>query len=119
MSDSFLGDLWLPIVLTKKGPIYGEVIGEGEIPNSYEQPIDFSNHGSDGYDDQIRQSLYYLGYQLLESINAIPSVYLLQFRMLEQEIFFDRLWPFPATPAIASVESQQPDLFACLALFIR
>lgn len=81
--------------------------------HSYEQPIDFSEHGSDGYDDQIRQSLYYLGYQLLESINAIPSVYLLQFRMLEQEIFFDRLWPFPATPAIASVESQQPDLFTC------
>ena len=46
--DLCLGDLWLPIVLTAKGPIYGEVIGEGEIPNFYQQPIDLS--------DQTRQS---------------------------------------------------------------
>jgi hypothetical protein len=105
IADSCLGDLWLPIVLTAKGPIYGEVIGEGEIPNFYQQPIDF--------DDRIRQSLYNLAYQLLDSINATPSVYLLQFRMLEKEIIFDRLWPFPASPAIASIPSQKPDLFAC------
>lgn len=103
--DSLLGDLWLPIVLTTKGAIYGEVIGEGLMLNCYEQPIDFS--------DEIRQSLYNLGYQLLESINATPSIYLLQFKMLGKEIIFDRLWPFPANPAIASLESQQPDLFAC------
>lgn len=103
--DSCLGDLWLPIVLTKKGPIYAEVIGEGEIPNSYEQPIDFG--------DRTRQSLYNLGYQLLESINATPAVYLLQFSMLEKEIIFDRLWPFPASPAIASIRCQKPNLFTC------
>lgn len=102
---NFLGDLWLPMVLTEKGVMYGEVIGEGEIPNSYEQPIDFS--------DKIRQALYSLGYQLLESIKATPAVYLLQFKIFENDIIFDRLWPFPATPAIASIDNQHPDLFAC------
>jgi hypothetical protein len=33
--------------------------------------------------------------------------------MLETEVIFDRLWPFPASPAIASIQTQQPDLFAC------
>ena len=105
IGDSGLGNLWLPIVLTTKGPLYAEIIGEGEIPNFYRQPVDLS--------DQFRQSLYNLAYQLLESINAIPSVYLLQFRILEQEIIFDRLWPFPASPAIASIPSQTPNLFTC------
>ena len=54
-----------------------------------------------------------MAYQLLESINAIPSVYLLQFRILEKKINFDRLWPFPASPAIASIQSQVPNLFNC------
>jgi hypothetical protein len=103
--NSWLGDLWLPIILTAKGPVYAEVIGEGEIPNSYQQPIDFPDH--------LRQSLYHLAYSLLESINAIPAVYLLQFKMLKEDIVFDRLWPFPATPAIASIHRQNPDLFAC------
>ncbi len=103
--NSWLGDLWLPVVLTAKGILYGEVIGEGEIPNSYQQPINFKEH--------IRQSLYKLAAQLLESINATPAVYLLQFRILGEVIVFDRLWPFPASPAIASIKLQQPDLFAC------
>lgn len=103
--NSWLGNLWLPIILTSKGPVYAEVIGEGEIPNSYQQPVDFS--------DSVRQSLYHLAYSLLESINPIPAVYLLQFKMLKKDIVFDRLWPFPATPAIASIDRQNPDLFAC------
>lgn len=104
--QNHLGDRWLPIIYTAKGPLYGEVIGEGEMPNSYYQPLDL--------DDAQRQSLYNLGYQLLDSINATPSVYLLQFAFsTEQEIMFDRLWPFPAAPAIASISVQQPDLFTC------
>jgi len=99
------GDLWLPIIMTKKGPLYGEVIGEGEMPNSYQQPVDLS--------DQKRQSLYQLGYKLLEHLDAPPAVYLLQFAFLKDQIVFDRLWPFPAAPAIASVGIQQPDLFSC------
>jgi hypothetical protein len=105
IGDSWLGDLWLPVVLTAKGPLYGEVIGEGEIPNCYQQPVDLT--------DDLRQPLYHLAYQLLESLEAPPAVYLLQFRLLNKEIVFDRLWPFPAAPAIASLHTQKPDLFTC------
>jgi hypothetical protein len=104
IKDSCLGDLWLPVVLTKKGSCYGEVIGEGAIPNSYEQPIALG--------DESRQSLYHLADQLLKSLSAKPSVYLLQFRLLKGEIVFDRLWPFPAAPALASLGHQKLDLFA-------
>ena len=37
----------------------------------------------------------------------------LQNLLPDKEILFDRLWPFPAAPAIASLSRQQPDLFAC------
>ncbi len=104
-NHSCLGDVWLPIVLTAKGPIYGELIGEGAMPNSYMQPINIS--------DRQRQPLYHLGYQLLKSINAIPSVYLLQCCLQKNKLIFDRLWPFPASPAIASLAIQKPDLFTC------
>ena len=105
IGDSWLGDLWLPVVLTAKGPLYGEVIGEGAIPNSYEQPVELA--------DEQRQRLYHLAYQLLQSLSAPPAVYLLQFSLRGKEIVFDRLWPFPAAPAIASLGVQKPDLFTC------
>lgn len=103
--DAWLGNLWLPVILTGKKPLYGEIIEEGAIPNTYEQPLQIS--------DRTRQSLHYLAYQLLDSIDATPATYLLQFRLLSGEIVFDRLWPFPAAPAIASIGCQKPDLFAC------
>jgi hypothetical protein len=105
VGDSWLGHLWLPIVLTAKGPLYGEVIGEGAIPNSYEQPIELP--------ERQRQSLYHLAYSLLDSLDAPPAVYLLQFSLYSNEIVFDRLWPFPAAPALASLRAQKPDLYAC------
>jgi hypothetical protein len=105
VGDFGMGHFWLPIVLTNKGPLYAEVIGEGAIPNSYEQPIDLPQ--------SIRQSLYSLGCNLLDSISATPSVYLLQFGIRGQDIIFDRLWPFPAAPALASLKWQDPDLFTC------
>jgi hypothetical protein len=105
VGDFALGHLWLPIVLTQKGPLYAEIIGEGAIPNSYEQPVNVS--------DKVRQSLYSLAHNLLDSISALPAVYLMQFSLRGQEIIFDRLWPFPAAPALASLRSQDPDLFTC------
>lgn len=105
VGDVGLGHFWLPIVLTGQDILYAEVIGEGAIPNSYEQPVDLSN--------SVRQSLSYLADKLLDSISATPSVYLLQFSLRGQEIIFDRLWPFPAAPALASLRSQDPDLFTC------
>lgn len=102
---NWLGDLWLPVVWTADGPLYGEVIGEGVMPNAYEQPVELA--------DNLRQALYSLASQCLEALEAPPSVYLLQFSVIEQEIIFDRLWPFPAAPAIASLGVQSPDLFSC------
>jgi hypothetical protein len=100
-----LGDLYLPVVLTAKGPLYGEVIHEEQTANLYQQPIDLP--------DNQRQPLYHLAYQLLQSLLAPPAVYLLQFGYNEQNIVFDRLWPFPAAPAIASLGVQEPNLFTC------
>ncbi|XTZ10800.1 MAG: hypothetical protein ACQZ3N_02575 [cyanobacterium endosymbiont of Rhopalodia yunnanensis] len=103
--DSWLGDLWLPIVVTGKQMLYGSVIGEGTIPNSYEQPVEL--------DCKVEKSLHSLAQELLTSLDAPPSVYLVQFRLFSNEIIFDRLWPFPAAPAIASLRFQQPNLFTC------
>lgn len=116
------GDYWLPIVLTAKGALYAEVIGtkKGEmildqlpslaskasdLSGSYYQPIHLS--------DRWRQPLYQLGQRLLRLLDAPPSVYLLQFGFDHKQIRFDRLFPFPAAPAIASLNVQIPDLFTC------
>jgi hypothetical protein len=94
---------YLPIVLTAKGPLYGEVIGT-EASNVYQQPIDLP--------DNQRQPLYYLAYQLLQALAAPPSVYLLKFGY-DGEIIGDRLLPFPDLPALASIGVQEPNLFIC------
>ncbi|MEG4275927.1 hypothetical protein QUA62_00280 [Microcoleus sp. MON1_C1] len=103
------GNFWLPVVLTAKGPLYAEVIGaeadkqSGEL--SYSQPVHLS--------DVWRQQLYELAYRLLNLLNAPPATYLMQFGFVGERICFDRLWPFPAAPAIVSVGVQVPDLFVC------
>ncbi len=105
------GLLWLPIVLTAKGALYGEAIGVSSpsfSPNSdditYYQPVHLS--------DYQRQDLYKLAYKLLKSISAPPATYLMQFSATPN-ICFDKLWPFPAPPALASLPVQKPDLFTC------
>ncbi|MBW4690798.1 MAG: hypothetical protein KME27_03430 [Lyngbya sp. HA4199-MV5] len=107
------GDFWLPIVLTAKGPLYAEVIGlapdaaptvERSEP-CYTQPVHLT--------DAQRQPLYALGQRLLRSLAAPPAVYLMQFGWQGDTLCFDRLLPFPAAPAIASLNVQTPDLFAC------
>ncbi|HIK36728.1 MAG: hypothetical protein NZ901_01320 [Geminocystis sp.] len=103
--NCWLGDLWLPIIMTEEKLIYGSIIAEGVIPNDYRYPYTLPS--------PILKKLHRLANDLLDSIGAIPSVYLLQFRLMGEDIIFDRLWPFPATPAIASIHIQQPDLFAC------
>lgn len=105
VGDSWLGHLWLPIVLTEDGAIYAEIIGEGAMPNSYEQPVTIPRR-------QLK-SLHSLAEQLLDSLNASPAVYLLQFSLYNGEIVFDRLWPFPAAPALITLKTQQPNLFSC------
>ncbi len=103
------GNFWLPVVWTARGPLYAEAIGaepdkeSGEL--SYFQPVHLS--------DVWRQQLYDLAYRLLDLINAPPASYLMQFGFVGERICFDRLWPFPAAPAIASIGVQLPDLFVC------
>jgi hypothetical protein len=105
------GDLWLPIVLTAKGPLYAEVIGVS--PDStkplaevrYLQPVHLP--------DLWRQPLYRLGQQLLQHLQAPPSVYLMRFSIQQEALCFDQLIPFPDEPAIASIGVQSPDLLLC------
>ena len=98
------GSLWLPVIWTARGPFYGEAIGLIE-PDRYQQPIHLN--------DIDRQPLYQFGYQLLTQLVAPPATYLIQFSKTKAEIVFDRLFPFPAVPALASVGVQHPDLFEC------
>jgi hypothetical protein len=106
------GRFWLPIVLTARGPLYGEVIGPSAAPArpacGYQQPIHLP--------DQWRQPLYGFGYRLLQTIAAPPSVYLLEFGWQDQpdpSLVFDRLWPFPNQAALASLGVQTHDLLTC------
>ncbi|MBD2026034.1 hypothetical protein [Leptolyngbya sp. FACHB-711] len=97
------GEFWLPIVLTAKGALYAEAICREN--SRYYQPLHLP--------DLHRQALYRLAHRLLQELNAPPSVYLLQFGWTDGQIGFDRLYPFPAEAAIASLKVQTPDLFAC------
>ncbi|TVQ58174.1 MAG: hypothetical protein EA366_07325 [Spirulina sp. DLM2.Bin59] len=96
------GDLWLPVIWTAKGPLYGEAIAPEQTPA---QPFHLK--------DQRRQPLYALAYQLLRHYEAIPSVYMLKFALGEQDIIFDHLIPFPNPAALGSVGIQTPDLPTC------
>ena len=104
VGDAWLGHLWLPIVLGKQA-VYGEIIGEGSMPNSYEQPVPIPS--------RQRKSLHGLAQKLLTHLEAPSATYLLQFSLYKGEIVFDRLWPFPAAPALITLKTQKPDLFTC------
>ncbi len=98
------GKFWLPIVLTAKGALYAEAITAIE-PLRYLQPLHLP--------DRYRQPLYELGQRLLKLISASPSTYLMQFGFDGETVVFDRLFPFPAAPAIATLNTQSPNLFVC------
>jgi hypothetical protein len=98
------GNLWLPIIWTAGDPIYGEVIGKSE-GDDYRQPIHI--------DEIDCRSISHFGEKLLTQLKAPPATYLVQFSQTDTGIMFDRLFPFPAIPALASVGVQHPDLFAC------
>ncbi|WP_309732799.1 hypothetical protein [Chamaesiphon sp. OTE_75_metabat_556] len=98
------GNLWLPIIWTSGDPICDEAIGKSEGDN-YRQPIHL--------DEIALRSISQFGCQLLTQLNAPPATYLVQFSQTDAGIMFDRLFPFPAIPALASVGVRQPDLFDC------
>lgn len=98
------GEFWLPIVLTVKGALYAEAICRDGL--EYHQPLHLP--------DLHRQPLYRFAHHLLKDLNAPPAVYLLQFGWTDdRQIGFDRLFPFPAEAAIASLKVQTPDLLVC------
>jgi len=99
------GTHWLPIVLTAKGALFAEAITTIPEAKSFQQPLHLN--------DAQRQPLYQLGQRLTKTLAASPSVMLLQFGMDDDQMRFDRLIPFPDTPAIASVGVQTPNLFRC------
>jgi hypothetical protein len=98
------GNLWLPIIWTAQDPIYGETVGKSG--DDYQQPIALEN-------SDLLPLLHQFSCQLLTQLTAPPATYLLQFSQAERGIIFDRLFPFPAIPALASIGVQQPDLFDC------
>jgi hypothetical protein len=99
------GKLWLPVIWTARGPIYGEVIAQLDTGDD-RQP----HH----LDDAARQPLYSFAYRLLDRLAAPPAVYLIQYQSLGATDFsFDRLFPFPTAAALASIDQQQPHLFDC------
>ncbi|NJK34079.1 MAG: hypothetical protein HC919_03525 [Oscillatoriales cyanobacterium SM2_2_1] len=98
------GDRWLPVVLTARGPLYGEVIGR-TAAGHYVQPVATT--------DAQKQPLYGLARHVLDHLAAPPAVYLFQVAFGDPTLTFDRLIPFPDHPAIASVGVQEPDLFRC------
>ncbi|MBF2077012.1 MAG: hypothetical protein IGR76_00435 [Synechococcales cyanobacterium T60_A2020_003] len=100
------GSYWLPVVWTAKGPLYAEVIRRGVLnPDGYMQPMHLG--------DRWRQPLYRFAHQLLTHLQATPAVYLLKFGFEQQLLVFDRVFPFPDLPAIASIGVQTPDLLTC------
>ncbi len=112
------GCFWLPVVLTAKGPLYGEIIALAEEFYEKKSPqnlllCDLTYYQPFHLSDALRQPLYHMAYNLLQSLSAPPATYLVQFGLQKSEICFDRLWPFPTAPALASVGVQQPDLFTC------
>lgn len=110
------GRYWLPIVQTAKGPLYAEVIGvDYASPTGGKTLADsyFSYYQPLHLPDQQRQPLYRLGRSLLQLLAAPPATYLLQFGFQQSQLYFDRLWPFPAVPAVASLGVQDPDLLTC------
>jgi hypothetical protein len=98
------GKLWLPLVHTFHGTLYAEVISQIN-ENQYHQPFHLN--------DQTKQPLYRLGYNLISWLQAPPAVYLLQFALELDQLLFDRLLPAPTAPAIASVGVQEPNLYEC------
>jgi hypothetical protein len=97
------GNLWLPVIWTAQDPIYGDIIGKNG--DDYQQPVQL--------EDRDLQSLHRFSNRLLTQMTAPPATYLVQFSKADSGIIFDRLFPFPAIPALASIGVQQPDLFDC------
>jgi formate-dependent phosphoribosylglycinamide formyltransferase (GAR transformylase) len=105
LGERVAGRLHLPLVLSARGVLYAEAIGEAG--GLFWQPEPLS--------DQLRQPLYRLARSLLfgDASPPSPGVYLASFALTPDGVRFERLCPFPDTAALVSLTSQVPDLFTC------
>lgn len=112
------GQLWLPLIVTAKGPLYGEAIALDAESGSAESGSTGQFLQPHHLSDRDRQAAYRLGFELMNWLRLPPGLYLMQFGFDRPDkdpnpVYFDRLLPFPAAPAIASIGVQTPDLFEC------
>lgn len=117
---------WLPLIVTARGVLYGEAIAADpdfaaveSQRTLYRQPWHLN--------DRQRQQLYGVGRSLVTELNLPWGVHLMQFRGVprssdsarvtdspaDHSLAFDRLYPYPGPPALASCGRQEPDLLSC------
>jgi hypothetical protein len=92
--------LYLPVVWTAQGPLYGELIAQ--LGAFYIQPWDIP--------DRTRQVLYDFAFQSLEGHRSW-GVYLLTFKQVADNFAFKGFTPMPHPAALVSTLCQQPHLF--------
>ncbi|AGY60590.1 hypothetical protein [Gloeobacter kilaueensis] len=91
----------LPLVVTARGILYGEAIGIAA--DHFWQPFSLS--------DKERQQLYPFARSLV--VQSPPGVSLVYFKIESAAVRFEKWLPFPDWPALATLGTQEPDLFAC------
>lgn len=96
------GRLWLPLVNSARGLLFGEAIAP-DPAGLWQQPLHLA--------DALRQPLYDFGQRLRRYLALPPGVHLLAADVAVGEVVFDQLLPFPGEPALASLGVQTPDLF--------
>jgi hypothetical protein len=102
LKDSLAEILTLPLVVTVRGILYGETIGQRG--NTFWQPESLS--------DPQRQILYATAREIVGSALK-PGVILLHFAVSPEALTFKSLNPFPDESALVTLGTQQPDLFTC------
>jgi hypothetical protein len=102
LKDSLAEILTLPLVVTARGILYGETIGQRG--NVSWQPESLS--------DPQRQILYAAARKIVGSPMK-PGVILLHFTVSSETLTFKSLNPFPDESALVTLSAQQPDLFTC------
>jgi hypothetical protein len=94
--------LTLPLVVTARGILYGEAIGQRGAMAWQPEPLS----------DPQRQVLYKAAREILGSPVKL-GVTLLHFAVSPEALLFKSLSPFPDESALVTLNSQQPDLFTC------
>ncbi|MBC7880908.1 MAG: hypothetical protein H7Y37_06190 [Anaerolineae bacterium] len=102
LKESQATRLTLPLVVTARGILYGEAIGQRGAIAWQPEPLS----------DPQRQLLYKAARKIVGS-TVKPGVTLLHFAVSPEALLFKSLSPFPDESALVTLNSQQPDLFTC------